>query len=55
EVGQEAAELLLRRVRDRQANGTRPAAPRHLALLPELRVRRSCGGAASHDEAVRQA
>ncbi|WP_327128227.1 substrate-binding domain-containing protein [Streptomyces sp. NBC_01727] len=42
EVGREAVQLLLRRVRERRQG--RPAgAKRHLALLPELRVRQSCG------------
>ncbi|MFH8567081.1 LacI family DNA-binding transcriptional regulator [Streptomyces sp. NPDC017993] len=54
EVGRLAAELLLERwgrsVRgrpaDRAAGGAEPAARRHLALLPRLRVRASCGAAA---------
>ena len=54
EVGRLAAELLLERwgrsVRgrpaDRAADGAEPAARRHLALLPRLRVRASCGAVA---------
>ncbi|MDX3768965.1 MULTISPECIES: substrate-binding domain-containing protein [Streptomyces] len=42
EVGQEAVQLLLRRVRERR-QGQGAASKRHLALLPELRVRQSCG------------
>ncbi|MFD9036067.1 substrate-binding domain-containing protein [Streptomyces sp. NPDC059567] len=42
EVGATAAELLLQRVRER-ATGAAPGARRHLDLLPELRVRASCG------------
>ncbi|MDX2730279.1 MULTISPECIES: substrate-binding domain-containing protein [unclassified Streptomyces] len=42
EVGQEAVQLLLRRVRERR-QGQGASSKRHLALLPELRVRQSCG------------
>ncbi|WP_328919952.1 substrate-binding domain-containing protein [Streptomyces sp. NBC_00208] len=42
EVGREAVQLLLRRVRERR-QGQRAGTKRHLALLPELRVRQSCG------------
>lgn len=45
EVGETAATLLLQRVRERAAGAT-PGARRHLDLLPELRVRASCGESA---------
>ncbi|MEU4269535.1 substrate-binding domain-containing protein [Streptomyces sp. NPDC026092] len=44
EVGATAAELLLQRVREGAA-GTQGGARRHVDLLPELRVRASCGEA----------
>ncbi|MFF8726800.1 substrate-binding domain-containing protein [Streptomyces sp. NPDC015171] len=44
-VGELAARLLLRRLAEQ--SGDRPAVPRqHLDLLPELRIRSSCGGRA---------
>lgn len=43
EVGQAAVHLLLRRIREAADAPGRTTARRHLALLPELRVRRSCG------------
>ncbi len=45
EVGQEAVRLLEQRVREQRGTGRATGARRHLALLPELRVRRSCGAA----------
>ncbi|WP_330481051.1 LacI family DNA-binding transcriptional regulator [Streptomyces sp. NBC_00724] len=42
EVGREAVQLLLRRVRESR-QGQPAGTKRHLALLPELRVRQSCG------------
>ncbi|WP_406373206.1 substrate-binding domain-containing protein [Streptomyces sp. NBC_01550] len=42
EVGREAVQLLLRRVRESR-QGQQAGTKRHLALLPELRVRQSCG------------
>ncbi|MEU9860606.1 substrate-binding domain-containing protein [Streptomyces sp. NPDC047971] len=45
EVGETAATLLLRRVRERAA-GAAGGARQHLDLLPELRVRASCGESA---------
>jgi DNA-binding LacI/PurR family transcriptional regulator len=45
-VGELAAKLLLRRVAERA--GDEPVSPRqHLDLLPELRIRNSCGGRAA--------
>ena len=44
-VGEQAAKLLLQRLAERRAG--RASAPRqHLELLPELRIRSSCGGTA---------
>ncbi|MFD4688794.1 substrate-binding domain-containing protein [Streptomyces sp. NPDC058463] len=43
EVGQAAVHLLLQRIREVADGPGRTTARRHLALLPELRVRRSCG------------
>ncbi|MEU9996179.1 substrate-binding domain-containing protein [Streptomyces sp. NPDC050848] len=51
EIGATAAELLLQRVRERAA-GTTAGARRHVDLLPELRVRASCGAAAAQDVAT---
>ncbi|MFD5074060.1 substrate-binding domain-containing protein [Streptomyces sp. NPDC058371] len=45
-VGELAAELLLQRLAERR-NGLPPAPRQHLELLPELRVRSSCGGETS--------
>jgi DNA-binding LacI/PurR family transcriptional regulator len=42
-VGESAARLLLRRLAER-GNGQRPAPRQHVELLPELRIRSSCGG-----------
>ncbi|MFZ3492539.1 substrate-binding domain-containing protein [Streptomyces sp. 5.8] len=42
EVGATAVELLLQRIRE-NASPAKPAARRHLDLLPELLVRQSCG------------
>ncbi|MFJ3583014.1 substrate-binding domain-containing protein [Streptomyces sp. NPDC090127] len=53
EVGRAAAELLLQRVRERAA-GAAPAARRHVDLLPELRVRASCGESAQANERASQ-
>ncbi|NUR27024.1 MAG: DeoR/GlpR family transcriptional regulator [Catenulispora sp.] len=49
-VGQAAARLVLSRLaqRYRTAPGTAAAPRRHLELLPELRVRESCGAGRSH-------
>ncbi|MEU6380672.1 substrate-binding domain-containing protein [Streptomyces sp. NPDC046909] len=44
-VGEQAAKLLLERVAERRT-GRQPAPRQHLDLLPELRVRASCGGEA---------
>ncbi|WP_406176783.1 substrate-binding domain-containing protein [Streptomyces sp. NBC_00996] len=44
-VGELAAKLLLQRLAER-ASGQRPAPRQHLELLPELRIRSSCGGEA---------
>ncbi|MFJ9242197.1 substrate-binding domain-containing protein [Streptomyces sp. NPDC101776] len=44
-VGESAARLLLRRIAER-GSGRRPAPRQHIELLPELRIRSSCGGAA---------
>ncbi|MFF3839153.1 substrate-binding domain-containing protein [Streptomyces sp. NPDC001930] len=51
EVGETAATLLLQRVRER-ASGVAPGARRHIDLLPDLRVRASCGESAkgNHQE-----
>lgn len=42
-VGDLAARLLLQRLAERRG-GRRPGPRQHLELLPELRIRRSCGG-----------
>jgi DNA-binding LacI/PurR family transcriptional regulator len=44
-VGELAAKLLLQRLAERRS-GQRPAPRQHLELLPELRIRSSCGGEA---------
>ncbi|MFF4350117.1 substrate-binding domain-containing protein [Streptomyces sp. NPDC001530] len=44
-VGELAAKLLLQRLAER-ASGQRPAPRQHLELLPDLRIRSSCGGEA---------
>ncbi|MFJ3669399.1 substrate-binding domain-containing protein [Streptomyces sp. NPDC090106] len=46
EVGRLAAELLLQRLAERREGGA-PGTRRHLDLLPELRVRSSCGAGRS--------
>jgi DNA-binding LacI/PurR family transcriptional regulator len=45
-VGEQAAKLLLERVAERRS-GRQPGPRQHLDLLPELRIRSSCGGAIS--------
>jgi DNA-binding LacI/PurR family transcriptional regulator len=42
-VGESAAKLLLQRLAER-GSGRRPAPRQHVELLPELRIRSSCGG-----------
>ena len=44
-VGELAAKLLLQRLAERRS-GLSPAPRQHLELLPELRIRSSCGGEA---------
>ncbi|WP_327721230.1 substrate-binding domain-containing protein [Streptomyces sp. NBC_00490] len=46
EVGAQAARLLLQRIAERKA-GQQPGPRQHLDLLPELRIRSSCGGDSS--------
>ncbi|MFI9802765.1 substrate-binding domain-containing protein [Streptomyces sp. NPDC052301] len=47
-VGELAAGLLLRRLAEQTA-GRRPGPRQHIELLPELRIRASCGGRAPDD------
>ncbi|MFJ9820185.1 substrate-binding domain-containing protein [Streptomyces sp. NPDC101151] len=49
-VGELAAKLLLRRLAEKAA-GQRPGPRQHLDLLPELRIRSSCGGEAPAGDA----